>query len=106
MIGSLPDGSQGRGSATERKTSDERKAMLAAQVTKLVAQGRRVESRSEYDAVLLRGRVVELREVVAVDEWGNVSVTRLPIDRARIFLLVGFALLVLTVIALILVGGD
>lgn len=88
----------------ERKSADERKAVLARTVANLVAQGRRVESQSDYQAVLIRGRHVrhvlhlvltiitagawaiiwlvlwliyrERREIASVDEYGNVSVAR------------------------------
>jgi len=88
----------------EKKSTDERKASLARTVANLVAQGRRVESQSDYQAVLIRGRHVrhilhlvltiitvglwapiwlamwllyrERREIAAVDEYGNVSVAR------------------------------
>ena len=87
------------------KTDSERKQSLAVTVTNLVAQGRRVESQSDFQAVLVRGRrpnhlmhmlltfftfflwsipwiVISLtggekRETVIVDEWGNVQVQRL-----------------------------
>ncbi len=86
------------------KSSDERKAALARTIANIVAQGRRVESQSEYQAVLVRGRHVrhvlhfvltvitvgvwgviwlamwllyrERREIVTVDEFGNVNVAR------------------------------
>jgi hypothetical protein len=88
----------------EQKSADERKASLARTIANLVAQGRRVESQSDYQAVLIRGRHVrhvlhlvltlitvglwapiwlamwllyrERREIAAVDEYGNVSVAR------------------------------
>ena len=83
----------------ELKTDSERKQVLAVQIANLVSQGYRVESQSEFQAVLARGKrpnhtlhaiitiftfflwgVVWLilnftnridRVVVTVDEWGN-----------------------------------
>ena len=91
--------------ATERKSSDERQSLLSRQVASLLSQGRRVESQSDYQAVLVQGHrpnhVLHLiltfitlgiwglvwlalvflggekRELVQVDEWGNSSVSRL-----------------------------
>ncbi len=88
----------------EVKSADERKALLARTVTNLVAQrgGRRVESQSDFQAVIVRGRHVrnvlhlvlsvitvgiwipvwlvmwliyrERRDIVAVDDSSNVNV--------------------------------
>ncbi len=91
--------------ASNRKSSEERKAALAQQVANLIAQGRRVESQSDYQAVLVQGQRVnhvlhliltvvtfglwgivwlglvvaggEKREIVRVDEWGTPTVSRL-----------------------------
>ncbi len=91
--------------ATERKTSDERKELLSRQVASMLSQGRRIESQSDYQAVLVYGHRLnhilhliltfitlgvwglvwlglafiggEKREVIQVDEWGNSSVSRL-----------------------------
>ena len=88
-----------------RKSSDERKEALARIVTAQVAHGARVESQSDYQAVLVRGHRLnntlhliltivtfglwgfvwlalaliggEKREVASVDEWGNSSIQRL-----------------------------
>lgn len=88
-----------------KKSPDERKQILARQIGNLVAQGRRVESQGDYQAVLVHGHrpnhvlhliltlvtlgiwvigwiviaIVggEKREMVQVDEWGNPSVQRL-----------------------------
>lgn len=88
-----------------KKTADERKAILARTVTNEVARGWRVESQSDYQAVLLKGKRTshglhlflsiitagiwlivwalmvfvinkERREVVAVDDYGNANVSR------------------------------
>ena len=89
----------------ERKTAEERKAILAQQMQGLVAQGRRVESQSDFQAVLVYGKPInhtlqliltlvtcllwglvwlvlaltggERREMVVVDEFGLVQVQRL-----------------------------
>ena len=91
--------------APQRKTPDERKAMLARHIASRLAQGRRVESQADYQAVLVRGRrpnhvlhlvltivtfgfwaIVwlalwifggEKREMIETDEWGNVSMQEL-----------------------------
>jgi hypothetical protein len=63
----------------EKKSTEERKALLARQVQNSVAQGRRVESQGDFRAVLVRRQwgMREKREVVEVDEYGNVSIQRL-----------------------------
>jgi hypothetical protein len=81
-----------------RKSPDERKAALARQAHMLIARGRRIESQSDFQAVLLRGRYVELRELLAIDEWGNASVESLPLDWQRIIVAVGLALVVFALI--------
>lgn len=75
-------------------TSDEaRREALARQVSFLVANGRRIESQSEFFAVVARGpRPLERREVVRVDELGNTSVQQLPFSRDQIITLVGIGL--------------
>lgn len=90
---------------TERKTAEERRELLSRQINSRLAMGRRVESQSDYQAVLVHGHQVnhvlhliitlvtvgiwaiiwialmifggERREVVQVDEWGNASVAKL-----------------------------
>jgi hypothetical protein len=82
----------------QHATDDVRQAALARQISTLVAQGRRVEAQSPYDAVLTRGRVIEFKERVSVDEWGNVLVEKLPLDRERLIMLVGAGLVVVAFI--------
>lgn len=88
-----------------RKSSDERKEALARAVHTQVAQGARVESQSDYTAILVRGHRLnntlhliltlvtfglwgivwiclalfggEKRMSVGVDEWGNTNVQQL-----------------------------
>ncbi len=88
-----------------RKSVDERREILSRQIGSLLSQGRRVESQSDFQAVLLRGHAVnhilhliitivtlgfwgivwialvalggEKRELVQVDEWGNPTIARL-----------------------------
>ena len=43
---------------SSRKTSEERRELLARQVTSLITQGRRVESQSDFQAVLVQGHRV------------------------------------------------
>lgn len=89
---------------TERKTSDERKEALGKLIASRLSQGRRIETQSDYQAVLVQGHRVnhilhlilslltlfwvivwvilvltggEKRELVAVDEWGMPTVSRL-----------------------------
>jgi hypothetical protein len=85
---------------TKRRTADERKVILAQQLQTAAARGRRIESQSEFQAVLVDGKPVnhvlhailtiftcllwgivwaiitvtggEKREMVVVDEFGNV----------------------------------
>lgn len=91
--------------SSTRKTTEERKEILAQHIANLVAQGRRVESQGDFQAVMVRGNKVnhvlhliltlvtlglwviiwlvlalsggEKREIVKIDEWGTPSVTRL-----------------------------
>jgi hypothetical protein len=84
-----------------RKTGEQRKELLARQITNSVAQGRRVESQSDFQAVLVKGKPVshvlhliltlvtlgawlvvwvplailggEKREIASVDEWGSTT---------------------------------
>ena len=88
-----------------RKSSDERKQALARTLQSEVAGGARIESQSDYQAVLVKGHRVnhvlhliltlvtlgiwaivwlalaivggEKRRMASVDEYGNVSVQRL-----------------------------
>lgn len=90
---------------TARRSSDERKAILARQLQSGVARGLRIESQSDYQAVLVEGKPVnhtlhaiitifscglwgivwivmaitggEKREMVVVDEFGNVQLQKL-----------------------------
>ena len=83
---------------------EDRRERLARQIAFLVPQGRRVQSQSDYQAVLVRGKSVnhilhlilalvtagfwviiwlalvvfggEKREIVSVDEFGNVIVSK------------------------------
>jgi hypothetical protein len=87
--------------STTRRSADERKAMLAQQVQQAVGRGLRVESQSDFQAVLIEGKPVnhtlhailtvftcllwgivwaviagtggEKREMIVVDEFGNVQ---------------------------------
>lgn len=91
--------------STVRRPADERKALLAQQIQFMVAQGRRVESQSDFQAVLVSGKPVNhvlhailtiftcliwgivwavlaatggaTRELLVVDEFGNVTVQQL-----------------------------
>ena len=91
--------------AAARKTADERKGILAQQITNRVAMGMRVETQSDYQAVLVKGRPInhvlhliltlvtvgfwgvvwvilffmggERREIINIDEWGNPQISRL-----------------------------
>lgn len=88
-------------SSPDRKTNEERKAALAQMVANVSAQGFRVESQSDYQAIIVKGKPVnhtlhiilsvltvgiwlivyailaiaggEKREMVQVDEWGNIA---------------------------------
>jgi hypothetical protein len=97
--------SGGLAGGVQRRTADERKALLSQQVQLLVAQGRRVESQSDFQSVLVQGKPInhtlhliitlvtcgiwglvwlvialtggERREMIVVDEFGIVQVQRL-----------------------------
>lgn len=77
---------------------DQRQAALARQVSNLIAQGRRIEVQNPLDAILVHGRLLELRERITVDEWGNPLVEKLPMDRSRVIMLVGVAAVILAFI--------
>jgi len=90
---------------TTRRSPDERKAILAQQLQSGVARGLRIESQSDYQAVLVEGKPVnhtlhaiitifscglwgivwivmaitggEKREMIVVDEFGNVQLQKL-----------------------------
>lgn len=66
-------------SLPERKSAEERKALLARQIQNSVAQGRRVESQGDFRAVVIYKQwgLLDKREVLEVDEYGNVSIQRL-----------------------------
>lgn len=85
---------------TERKSTDERKDIIGRQVSMMAAQGMRVESQSDFQAILVKGKRVnhvlhliltiitfgiwgivwlalhllggETRQIVSVDEFGNI----------------------------------
>lgn len=91
---------------TMPKTGEQRKELLAQQVADQIRSGRRVESQSDYQAVIVYGHKVnhilhfllgfvtfglwwlvwimlaigggERRELIVVDESGNVTVRKLP----------------------------
>ena len=75
-----------------RKAPDERNEALERAVRIQVAQGARVESQGDYRAILVKGQrtnhipmVALIQEgciSVAVDEWGNTNVQKLPWTRA------------------------
>ena len=113
----------GGGSGPTRRTPDERKELLARTVANQVPVGWRVESQSDYQAVMVRGRPVnhvlhliltiitcswwglvwislvffggERRLITNVDEWGNILTSRLDSRRAK----------VIAAVALSIVGG-
>lgn len=103
--GQVPTGAPIPAVSSERKSTDERKAMLAQQLQFAAARGRRIESQSDFQAVLVTGQPVnhtlhailtiftcllwgivwaiiagtggERREMVVVDEFGNVQYSAL-----------------------------
>ena len=69
----------------------------------MIAQGRRVESQSDYQAVLVNGHsVLERREIVSIDKWGSVSVQRLGFDKQRLGIAIAVAVVVLILIVIAL----
>jgi hypothetical protein len=93
------------GISTTKRSSDERKALLAQQLQSASARGLRIESQSDFQAVMVEGQPVnhvlhaiitivscglwgivwiilaitggEKREMVVVDEFGNVQLQKL-----------------------------
>jgi hypothetical protein len=100
-----PPTPSGVGYRTELKSPEERRAILAQQLQQATVRGRRVESQVEFQAVLIQGKPVnhvlhailtiftcllwgivwivvastggETRELLSVDEYGNVLYQRL-----------------------------
>ena len=100
---SLPDQPQSD-ALTNRKSAEERKELLARTVAGQVASGARIESQSDFQAVVVRGKPVnhvlhliltlvtlsiwgivwialaifggEKRSMVTVDEYGNAAVQK------------------------------
>lgn len=83
--------------------SDQRRAALAREVTSLVSGGRRIETHDAFQAIVTHGRLVERRELLQVDETGNVTREVLPIDRERILVLIGLAVVAVAFIVYLLV---
>ena len=79
-----------------------REDAIEGTIRERIAQGRRIESQGDFGAVLTRGWFVESRELVKIDEWGNVSIEKLPLGWQRIIISAG---LVLVILALILVSA-
>jgi hypothetical protein len=103
--GKMPLGAPAPAVSTERRSPDERKAILAQQIQFAAGRNRRIESQSDYQAVLVSGQPVnhtlhailtiftcllwgvvwaiiagtggEKREMIVVDEFGNVQHTSL-----------------------------
>jgi len=88
------------------QTPDQRRAALAAEVTHLVARGRRIETHDAFQAVLTRGRWLERRELLRVDEVGNVNCEILPIDRERTLVVIGLAIVAIALIIYLLVTAT
>ncbi len=93
------------GISTARKSAEERKQMLAQQIQFATTRGRRVESQMDFQAVLIEGKPVnhtlhailtiftclvwgivwavlaatggEKRELLVVDEYGNVQIQKM-----------------------------
>lgn len=84
--------------STPPVSSDHRQAALARQISTMIAQGRRIEVQNPFDAILVRGRVLELRERITIDEWGNPLVEKLPVDRNRLIILIGVAAVIVAFI--------
>ena len=99
------DQTQAGSVSTTKKSAEERKAIMAQQIQMVIAQGGRIESQSEYQAVIVTGKPLnntlhailtfftcliwgivwlilyltggEKRQIVAVDEYGNATVQQL-----------------------------
>lgn len=84
--------------STPPVSSDHRQAALARQISTMIGQGRRIEAQNPFDAILVRGRGLELRERITIDEWGNLLVEKLPVDRNRLIMLIGVAAVIVAFI--------
>lgn len=122
------------GQGPQRKSSDERKELLARQIANHVPRGWRVESQSDYQAVFISGRPVnhvlhliltvitcslwgvvwvslvflggEKREIANVDEWGNVTVSRIGGNTGKVIAAIAASVFLLLVIATIISVTD
>lgn len=86
--------------------ADARRAALARIVTAQIARGRRVETHDAFQAVLVRGRLLERRELLQVDDQGEVTIIALPVDRERVVLLVGVAVVLAAFLIYAIVSGS
>jgi hypothetical protein len=87
------------------KSSDERRALLGCQLQRLVAQGRRIESQSDHNAVLVRGHgIFERREAVSIDVLGTCLIERFGFDVEPILIAAAGVLVLATILAIMLVA--
>ena len=86
-------------------SSDERSAALARDIAALVSRGRRIETHDTHRAVLVRGRVLERRELLTVSVEGTVMHEDLPIDRERVLILIGLTILAIALLSYVIVSA-
>lgn len=81
------------------QSADERKAILAEEVSVLLSLGWRIESQDDFTAVLVSGgRVIEYRALVTVDESGRLTVEGLPLNTARLIILAGLVCILVLIL--------
>ena len=87
---------------TSSVTAESRHAALASEISRLVARGRRIQSRDDFSAVLARDwGPFERREIVRVDEFGNTSVDELLLTAQQLFSLAGVVVGVVVVLLIV-----
>ena len=87
------------------RSSDERRALLGYQLQMLVAQGRRIESRSDHNAVLVRGHgLLERREAVSIDVLGACLIERFGFDVEPILIAAAGVIFLATILAIVLIA--
>jgi hypothetical protein len=81
-VSDLPT-SVSNGGVTTRKTPDERKEALGRAVQRQVSLGARVESRADYQAILVTGhRPNPVLRLVTLGFWGGEHKTSVSVDES------------------------
>jgi hypothetical protein len=79
-------------------TAEYRSAALAKEISLLTARGWRVETHDPFQAILVRGHLIERRSLIHVNEHGSLLITKLAVDRQRLLVISAIALVVVVVV--------